>query len=50
GKPYEFVTLAGEDHWLSRGATRIQMLKALVDFLQKNNPTDAPSDVATSTH
>ncbi|HWD67216.1 MAG TPA: alpha/beta fold hydrolase, partial [Caulobacteraceae bacterium] len=47
GKPYEFVTLAGEDHWLSRGATRIQMLKALVDFLQKNNPTDAPSDVAT---
>ena len=22
GKPYQFVTLDGEDHWLSRGATR----------------------------
>ena len=23
GKPVEFVTLAKEDHWLSRGATRL---------------------------
>jgi dipeptidyl aminopeptidase/acylaminoacyl peptidase len=39
GKPFEFVTLQGEDHWLSRGATRLQMLQAVVRFLEKNNPT-----------
>jgi dipeptidyl aminopeptidase/acylaminoacyl peptidase len=38
GKPVELVTLAGEDHWLSRGPTRIQMLEATVAFLEKHNP------------
>ena len=38
GKPFEFVTLKAEDHWLSRGATRLQMLQAVVAFLEKNNP------------
>jgi dipeptidyl aminopeptidase/acylaminoacyl peptidase len=38
GKPVELVTLNGEDHWLSRGATRLQMLTAVVGFLEKNNP------------
>ncbi len=38
GKPYEFVTLDGEDHWLSRGQTRLQMLTAAVTFLEKYNP------------
>jgi dipeptidyl aminopeptidase/acylaminoacyl peptidase len=38
GKPVELVELAGEDHWLSNGATRLQMLQATVDFLEKNNP------------
>jgi dipeptidyl aminopeptidase/acylaminoacyl peptidase len=38
GKSVEFVTLKGEDHWLSRGETRLQMLQATMDFLQKNNP------------
>jgi dipeptidyl aminopeptidase/acylaminoacyl peptidase len=38
GKPVEFVTLPGEDHWLSRGATRLEMLKAVTAFLEKNNP------------
>jgi len=38
GKPVEFVTLPGDDHWLSRGATRLQMLGAVVAFLEKNNP------------
>ena len=38
GKPYEFVTLAGEDHWLSRSATRSQMLSAAVTFVEKHNP------------
>jgi dipeptidyl aminopeptidase/acylaminoacyl peptidase len=40
GKPYEFITLKSEDHWLSRGETRLQMLQASVAFLQKNNPPD----------
>jgi dipeptidyl aminopeptidase/acylaminoacyl peptidase len=38
GKPYEFVVLDGEDHWLSKSATRLQMLTATVTFLEKNNP------------
>jgi dipeptidyl aminopeptidase/acylaminoacyl peptidase len=38
GKPYDFVTLDGEDHWLSSGATRLKMLQTVVAFLQKNNP------------
>jgi dipeptidyl aminopeptidase/acylaminoacyl peptidase len=38
GKPFEFVTLKAEDHWLSRGATRLEMLQAVVEFLEKYNP------------
>jgi dipeptidyl aminopeptidase/acylaminoacyl peptidase len=38
GKPVELVTLKAEDHWLSRGPTRLQMLEAVVAFLEKNNP------------
>jgi dipeptidyl aminopeptidase/acylaminoacyl peptidase len=38
GKPVEFVNLAAEDHYLSREATRQQMLSATVTFLEKNNP------------
>ena len=41
GKPYEYVVMNGEDHWLSRGATRIEMLKAAVAFVQKYNPVDS---------
>lgn len=37
-RPYELVTLLGEDHYLSRGATRQQMLEAMVAFLEKHNP------------
>jgi len=40
GKPVELVTLDGEDHWLSRSATRLQMLKAWIAFIEKNNPPD----------
>jgi dipeptidyl aminopeptidase/acylaminoacyl peptidase len=40
GKSVEFVTLKHEDHWLSRSATRSQMLQATVDFLKANNPPD----------
>ena len=38
GKPVEMVELPGQDHWLSDEATRIQMLKASVAFVLKNNP------------
>ena len=38
GKPVELVTLKGEDHWLSRGATREAMLVAAVAFIEKHNP------------
>ncbi|MGV8928467.1 MAG: alpha/beta hydrolase family protein [Brevundimonas sp.] len=37
-KPVEFVELPGEDHWLSRSATRLQMLVETVRFLEANNP------------
>jgi len=35
-KPVTFVSLAGEDHWLSQSATRTQMLKELDKFLSTN--------------
>ena len=38
GKPVTFVTLKGEDHWLSRGETRLQMLTAAMAFIEANNP------------
>lgn len=38
GKPYELVSLVGEDHWLSKSVTRQQMLEALVAFVEKHNP------------
>ncbi|WP_247712482.1 alpha/beta hydrolase family protein [Qipengyuania xiapuensis] len=40
GKPYELVTLEGEDHWLSLSSTRQQMLEAAVGFVEKHNPAD----------
>lgn len=40
GKPVEFVTLQGEDHWLSKSATRQAMLEASVNFVLKHNPPD----------
>jgi dipeptidyl aminopeptidase/acylaminoacyl peptidase len=38
GKPVTLVTMKHEDHWLSRSETRLQMLRATVDFLKVNNP------------
>jgi dipeptidyl aminopeptidase/acylaminoacyl peptidase len=35
-KPVTYVSLAGEDHWLSQSATRTQMLKELDKFLSAN--------------
>jgi dipeptidyl aminopeptidase/acylaminoacyl peptidase len=40
GKPYEFVRLEGEDHWLSQSETRKRMLSEAVRFVEKHNPAD----------
>ena len=39
-KDVQLVTLKHEDHWLSRGETRLQMLQASVAFLRVHNPPD----------
>jgi dipeptidyl aminopeptidase/acylaminoacyl peptidase len=39
-KDVELVMLKKEDHWLSRGETRLQMLEATVAFLRAHNPPD----------
>ena len=36
--PSELMVMNAEDHWLSRGETRLRMLNAVVNFLEKNNP------------
>lgn len=38
GRPHELVRLDGEDHWLSREATRQRMLNETVRFLETHNP------------
>lgn len=38
GKPYELISLKGEDHNLARSDTRLQMLEATMAFLRKHNP------------
>jgi acetyl esterase/lipase len=40
GKPVDFVVMENEDHWLSRGETRTEMLKSAVDFVEKYNPAN----------
>ena len=47
-KPFQMVKLKSEDHWLSRGQTRVQMLEALSEFLKTNIPPDAPLGANTS--
>ena len=38
GKPHKLVVLREEDHWLSRPATRLQMLEEAVAFVEQHNP------------
>ncbi len=38
GKQVELVPLKKEDHWLSRGETRLLMLQTSMAFLKANNP------------
>ena len=40
GKPFQLVSLDGEDHWLSLSQTRLRMLEAAVGFVEKHNPSD----------
>ena len=40
GKPVELIELKEEDHWLSRSATRQQMLEEAMRFIQQHNPAD----------
>jgi dipeptidyl aminopeptidase/acylaminoacyl peptidase len=49
GKPYEFVTLKGEDHWGSRSETRLQLLQAWIKFLEAHNPPDPPAAAVAAT-
>jgi dipeptidyl aminopeptidase/acylaminoacyl peptidase len=39
-KPIELIELDGEDHWLSRSATRLTMLTETLRFLFEHNPPD----------
>jgi dipeptidyl aminopeptidase/acylaminoacyl peptidase len=39
-KSVDLVVLDHEDHWLSRGETRLQMLKSTVAFLRAHNPPE----------
>lgn len=36
GKNVTFITLAGEDHWLSKTATRTNMLEASIQFIEQH--------------
>jgi dipeptidyl aminopeptidase/acylaminoacyl peptidase len=38
GKPVEVMELPGEDHWLSKPATRTQFILTTVAFVEKYNP------------
>lgn len=39
-RPVQLVDLQVEDHWLSRGQTRLRMLTEVVRFLEANNPPE----------
>ena len=47
-RPFQMEKLKSEDHWLSHGQTRLQMLQATVAFLKANNPPDAPPGVGVA--
>jgi dienelactone hydrolase len=41
GKTVELITLPNGDHWLLNSETRLQMLEASVNFIEKYNPPDS---------
>lgn len=38
GKPVEFITYKGQDHWETIPSARITMMQAALDFVMKHNP------------
>ena len=40
GKPVETLRLKGADHWLLQSEARVEMVKASVEFVLRNNPPD----------
>ncbi len=40
GKPYQFLELEGEDHYLSQALTRREMLDVTLAFVERHNPAD----------
>lgn len=40
-RPADVVMLKNEDHWLSQATTRVELLNALMAFLEKHNPPGA---------
>jgi dipeptidyl aminopeptidase/acylaminoacyl peptidase len=48
GKPVEFITLPGADHWLLHEDTRLAMAKASIAFVLKYNPPDPESAAPAS--
>ena len=49
GKPVEYLEMEGEDHWMSREQTRLTMLKASVEFVQRFNPATVPATLSPDT-
>lgn len=48
GNRVELITLRGEDHWLSRSETRLQMLNATAKFLAANLPVEGDARTAAA--
>ena len=44
GKTVDLITMNGEDHWLSKSSTRLEVLKAIDEFLDKHNPADVNTE------
>lgn len=38
GKPFQYIELDGEDHFLSKEVSRVQMIKSAVEFVKAQNP------------
>ncbi len=48
GKPFEFVTVPGADHWYLHEDARMTMITKSVAFVEKYNPPDPPPVQANS--
>ncbi|MGZ3298000.1 MAG: alpha/beta hydrolase family protein, partial [Asticcacaulis sp.] len=38
GKPVEFITYKGQDHWETMTSSRVAMMQSAMDFIGKHNP------------